>query len=45
MCNSLFRFDPQSDEVYIFTGDELQIIVFLSGNRSFVDEAMRQKFE
>ncbi|WP_445302134.1 DUF6888 family protein [Microcoleus sp. LAD1_D3] len=45
MCNSLFRCDPQSDEVYIFAGDELQIIVFLSGNWSFVDEAMRQKFE
>ncbi|WP_445240121.1 DUF6888 family protein [Microcoleus vaginatus] len=45
MGNSLFRFDPQSHEVYIFAGDELQIIVFLYENWSFVDEAMRQKFE
>jgi len=43
--NSLFRFDPQSHEVYIFAGDELQIIVFLSEKWSFVDEAMRPKIE
>ncbi|WP_445301782.1 MULTISPECIES: DUF6888 family protein [unclassified Microcoleus] len=39
------RFDPQSGELDIFAGDELQIIVFPSGNWSFVDEAIRQKFE
>lgn len=34
----LFRFDPESREVYIFVSDELQIMVFPSGNWSFLDE-------
>ncbi|WP_445300611.1 MULTISPECIES: DUF6888 family protein [unclassified Microcoleus] len=34
----LFRFDPQSREVYIFGSDELQMMVFPSGNWSFLDE-------
>jgi len=34
----LFHFDPESREVYIFGSDELQIMVFPSGNWSFLDE-------
>lgn len=34
----LFRFDPESREVYIFVSDELQVMVFPSGNWSFIDE-------
>jgi len=34
----LFRFDPESREVYIFVSDELQFMVFPSGNWSFLDE-------
>jgi hypothetical protein len=34
----LLGFDPESREVYIFVRDELQIMVFPSGNWSFLDE-------
>lgn len=34
----VFRFDDRNGEVYIFAGDELQLIIFPSGNWSFVDE-------
>ncbi len=34
----LLRFDPESREVYIFVRNELQIMVFPSGNWSFLDE-------
>jgi hypothetical protein len=34
----LFRFDDQTGEVYIFAGDELQIIVSRNGLWRFLDE-------
>ncbi|WP_174709725.1 hypothetical protein [Nostoc sp. TCL240-02] len=34
----LFRFDDQTEQVYILAGDEVQIIVYPNGEWEFVNE-------